>query len=59
MQGSSVSAWAPVVLLIVIGVLFAALEAAGVTIDDALLEQLIPTIPSSELFATALEYRLK
>ena len=43
----------------VIGALFTALEAAGVTIDDALLERLVPTIPPSELFATALEYRVK
>lgn len=43
----------------VIGALFTALEAGGVTIDDPLLERLIPTIPSSELFATRLEYRLK
>lgn len=43
----------------VIGALFTALEAAGATIDDTLLDQLIPTIPSSELFATTLEYKLK
>jgi N-acetylglucosamine kinase-like BadF-type ATPase len=43
----------------VIGALFTALEAGGATIDDALLAQLIPTIPPSELFATTLEYRLK
>jgi len=43
----------------VIGALFTALEAGGATIDDALLAQLIPTIPSPELFATTLEYRLK
>jgi N-acetylglucosamine kinase-like BadF-type ATPase len=43
----------------VIGVLFTALEAGGVTIDDALLDRLIPTIPPSDLFATALEYKLK
>lgn len=34
----------------VIGVLFSALEEAGVTIDDALLERLISTIPDAELF---------
>ena len=39
----------------IIGVLFSALEAAGMTIDETLLEQLIPTLPSSELFATALD----
>lgn len=43
----------------VIGALFTALETGGVTIDDALLARLVPTIPPSELFATALEYRLK
>jgi N-acetylglucosamine kinase-like BadF-type ATPase len=43
----------------VIGALFTALEAAGAAIDDALLARLVPTIPPSELFATALEYRLK
>ncbi|HLX57591.1 MAG TPA: BadF/BadG/BcrA/BcrD ATPase family protein [Ktedonobacteraceae bacterium] len=39
----------------VIGALFAALEAAGLIIDDALLERMIPTLPASELFATWLE----
>ncbi len=43
----------------VIGALFTALEAGGVTIDDALLGRLAPTIPPSELFATVLEYRVK
>lgn len=43
----------------VIGTLFTALEAGGVTIDDELLGRLIPTIPSPELFATTFEYRLK
>ena len=38
----------------IVGVLFSALEAAGVTIDDALLTRLIPTMPSSKLFATHL-----
>lgn len=38
----------------IVGVLFSALEAAGVTIDDALLARLIPTMPSSKLFATHL-----
>lgn len=38
----------------IVGVLFSALEAAGVAIDDALLARLIPTMPSSELFATHL-----
>jgi N-acetylglucosamine kinase-like BadF-type ATPase len=36
----------------IIGVLFTALETAGVTIDDDLLERLIPTIPDAALFAT-------
>lgn len=39
----------------IIGVLFSALEAAGIIIDEALLERLVPTVPSSELFATALD----
>ena len=38
----------------IIGVLFTALEAAEVAIDDALLGKLIPTIPAPTLFATAL-----
>jgi N-acetylglucosamine kinase-like BadF-type ATPase len=38
----------------IIGVLFTALEAANVAIDDALLDNLIPTIPAPALFATAL-----
>lgn len=37
----------------VIGVLFTALEEAGVTINDELLRRLNPTLPASELFATA------
>lgn len=36
----------------IIGVLFAALEAAQVAVDDALLGNLLPTLPSSELFVT-------
>ena len=36
----------------IIGVLFTALEAAHVTIDEALLANMIPTIPASDLFAT-------
>lgn len=36
----------------VIGVLFAALEAAGVTVDDALIARLRPTIPPASLFTT-------
>jgi N-acetylglucosamine kinase-like BadF-type ATPase len=43
----------------IIGVLFSALEAAGITIDEALLERLVPTIPSSDLFATTLDYTLR
>jgi hypothetical protein len=38
----------------IVGVLFTALEAAEVAIDDVLLERLIPTIPAPALFATAL-----
>lgn len=37
----------------VVGVLFTALEMAGVTIDDALLARLVATMPASELFETA------
>ncbi len=37
----------------IIGVLFGALEAAHAAIDDALLANLIPTIPPPELFATS------
>ena len=36
----------------IIGVLFTALEAANVTIDDALLANMIPTMPASNLFVT-------
>ena len=36
----------------IIGVLFTALEAAKVAIDDALLERLVPTIPGPILFST-------
>ena len=43
----------------VIGALFTALEAGGVTIDDALFGRLVPTIPPSDLFATTLEYRVR
>jgi N-acetylglucosamine kinase-like BadF-type ATPase len=39
----------------IIGVLFTALEAAGMTIDEELLKRLVPSLPSSELFATALD----
>jgi N-acetylglucosamine kinase-like BadF-type ATPase len=42
----------------IIGVLFSALEDANVSIDDQLLERLVPTLPSSELFATTLDYTL-
>ncbi len=38
----------------IVGVLFTALEAAEVAIDDTLLGKLIPTIPAPTLFATAL-----
>ncbi len=40
----------------IIGVLFTALEATGVTVDAALLENLVPTIPAPTLFSTALDY---
>ncbi len=40
----------------VIGVLFTALEAAGCSVNDALLEKLIPTLPSPTLYSTALDY---
>ncbi len=40
----------------IIGVLFTALEAAKVAVDDALLERMIPTIPGQELFMTAFDY---
>jgi N-acetylglucosamine kinase-like BadF-type ATPase len=43
----------------IIGVLFSALEAANITIDEELLGRLVPTLPSSELFATAREYTLR
>jgi N-acetylglucosamine kinase-like BadF-type ATPase len=36
----------------IIGVLFTALEAADVAIDDTLLGNLLPTLPASALFAT-------
>ena len=38
----------------IVGVLFSALEAAGAAVNDELLARLIPTMPSSELFATHL-----
>jgi N-acetylglucosamine kinase-like BadF-type ATPase len=38
----------------IVGVLFSALEAAGAAVNDELLARLIPTMPSSELFATRL-----
>ena len=40
----------------IIGVLFAALEAAKVAVDDALLEKLVPTIPGPTLFSTILDH---
>lgn len=40
----------------IIGVLFSALEDANVSIDDELLKRLIPTLPSSELYATTLDH---
>jgi hypothetical protein len=43
----------------IIGVLFSALEDANVTIDEKLLNRLIPTLPSSELYATVMDYTLR
>ena len=43
----------------IIGVLFSALEDANVTIDEELLERLVPTLPSFELFETELDYTLR
>jgi N-acetylglucosamine kinase-like BadF-type ATPase len=40
----------------IIGVLFSALEAAKIAVDDALLERLIPTIPDPTFFKTAYDY---
>ena len=40
----------------IIGVLFTALQAAQVIIDDALLERLLPTIPDPTLFATRRDF---
>jgi N-acetylglucosamine kinase-like BadF-type ATPase len=39
----------------IIGVLFSALEAAGMTINEELLKRLVPSLPSPELFATTLD----
>ena len=39
----------------IVGVLFTALEAAEVAVDDALLEKLVPTIPAPAMFTTTLE----
>src|SRR6266700_2193692 len=36
----------------VVGLLFTALEMAGVTMDDELLERLVPTVPDATLFET-------
>jgi hypothetical protein len=41
----------------IIGVLFTALEAATIAIDDELLGRLVPTIPSPVLFSTVLDYQ--
>ena len=43
----------------IIGVLFSALENANVNIDDQLLERLVLTLPSFELYATAKDYTLR
>lgn len=40
----------------IIGVLFSALELARITIDDVLLEKLIPTIPVATLFMTVRDW---
>ncbi len=40
----------------IIGVLFTALEAVDIIIDDALLEKLVPTIPAPTLFSTILDF---
>jgi N-acetylglucosamine kinase-like BadF-type ATPase len=40
----------------IIGVLFSALEAAGVAINDTLLERLTPTIPAPTLFSTTRDH---
>lgn len=40
----------------VIGVLFTALEAADSSVNDALLEKLIPTIPPPTLYSTTVDY---
>ena len=42
----------------VIGVLFTALEAAGVVVDGALLDKLIPTLPDQALFSTIIDYSI-
>ncbi len=39
----------------IIGVLFSALEDANINVDDQLLERLIPTLPTFELFETTLD----
>ncbi len=39
-----------------IGVLFTALEAAGCSVNDALLEKLVPTIPPPTLYSTTIDY---
>jgi N-acetylglucosamine kinase-like BadF-type ATPase len=43
----------------IIGVLFSALEAAGISVNEELLIRLVPTLPSSEFFATTLDYTLR
>ncbi len=40
----------------IIGVLFTALEAASVAVDDTLLQRLVPTIPGHAFFKTAFDY---
>jgi N-acetylglucosamine kinase-like BadF-type ATPase len=42
----------------VIGVLFTALEAAGVVVDGVLLDKLIPTLPDQALFSTIIDYSI-
>jgi N-acetylglucosamine kinase-like BadF-type ATPase len=40
----------------IIGVLFTALEAASVAVDDTLLQRLVPTIPGHAFFKTTFDY---
>jgi hypothetical protein len=42
----------------IIGVLFAALEAAGGVVDGVLLDKLIPPVPEPTLFSTTIDYSI-